>query len=122
MKHLKTKLVVLALSLGLCFVGLCCTTNDSGSESSNYSNSQVGSNNSSQTTDSESIFEKTKKPPRVAIQGCVITKDDGHLITIRRKCEKCGNVDNSSETRASMSVNTTFTCRKCGNRQKLEIK
>ena len=122
MKHLKTKLVVLALSLGLCFVGLCCTTNDSGSESSSYSNSQTGSTNSSQTTDSESTFERTKKPPRMAIQGCVITKDDGHLITIRRKSEKCGNVDNSSETRASMSVNTTFTCRKCGNRQKLEIK
>ncbi|MBQ7256594.1 MAG: hypothetical protein IJS60_02755 [Abditibacteriota bacterium] len=112
MKSLKTKIVVLVLALGLCFVGLCCTTNDN--ETSSYS--------SSQTTDSESIFERTKKPPRVAIQGCVITKDDGHLITIRRKCEKCGNVENSSETRASISMNTTFTCRKCGNRQKLEIK
>ena len=117
---LKTKLVVLALALGLCFVGLCCTSNDSGSGSE--TSSGTSSYSSSQTTDSESTFDKTKKPPRVAIQGCVITKDDGHTITIRRKCEKCGNVENSSETRASISMNTTFTCRKCGNRQKLEIK
>ncbi len=120
MKSLKTKIVVLVLALGLCFVGLCCTTNDK--LTSSETSSGTSSYSSSQTTDSENIFEKTKKPPRVAIQGCVIIRDDGHTITIRRKCEKCGNVETSTETRGSSSVNTTFTCRKCGNRQKLEIK
>ena len=57
-----------------------------------------------------------------AIQGAVIVKDNGSLITYKQKCEKCGNVsNNTTSTSIGSKLTTNFRCSKCGNNQKVEI-
>jgi hypothetical protein len=62
----------------------------------------------------------------VALQGAVIVKQNGLQISYKRKCEKCGYLENSTvstsapSTKSSKST-SSFRCPKCGNQQKIEI-
>lgn len=61
-----------------------------------------------------------------ALQGAVIVKKDGLRISYKQKCEKCGNVSNSTTTKSvssssSSKTTSSFRCSKCGNQQKVEI-
>ncbi len=62
----------------------------------------------------------------VALQGAVIVKQNGLQISYKKKCEKCGNLDNSTTSTSAPStksskLTTSFRCSKCGNQQKVEI-
>lgn len=60
------------------------------------------------------------------IQGAVIVKSNGLQITYKEKCEKCGNIENGSNTITAPSSKSTtkkhsFKCKKCSNQQVVEI-
>lgn len=61
----------------------------------------------------------------VAISGAVIIEQKGSQMKYKKKCEKCGWVDNSTNFGGAPSKNSTltssFTCPKCRNNQKLAI-
>ena len=57
-----------------------------------------------------------------AIQGAVIVKENGPLISYKQKCDKCGNISsNTTSTSIGNKLSTNFRCTKCGNNQKVEI-
>ena len=61
-----------------------------------------------------------------AMQGAVVTKSEGSSMAYYRKCEACGHVDSTSHIqtnspRKGERFETSFTCQKCGNNQKLQI-
>ena len=62
----------------------------------------------------------------VAVQGAVVTSQDGSVMSYIKKCEACGEGPNgstqTSAPRKGETFQTTFTCFKCGNNQKLEIR
>jgi len=61
----------------------------------------------------------------VALSGAVIIQQQGSSLKYKKKCEKCGWVDNSTVSTSSPSKNSTsttyFTCPKCRNNQKIMI-
>jgi len=61
----------------------------------------------------------------VALKGAVIIEQQGTRMKYKRKCEKCGWVDNSTISTSVPSKNskstTSFSCPKCRNNQKVEI-
>ncbi|MDP4132728.1 MAG: ankyrin repeat domain-containing protein [Bacillota bacterium] len=75
-------------------------------------------------TQTEPKVEKTWTYTRWAEQGAVITKNDpkSAVFSYKKKCDACGNVENGSTTTGSSGVNSSFTCTKCKNKQKIVIK
>lgn len=60
------------------------------------------------------------------IHGAVIVKTNGLQISYKQKCEKCGNVNNTTTnttapSTSSSRLTSSFRCSKCGNQQKIEI-
>ena len=62
----------------------------------------------------------------IALSGAIIIEEKGSQMKYKRKCEKCGWVDNSTvSTSAPMSKSNTttshFFCPKCKNNQNIKI-
>lgn len=60
-----------------------------------------------------------------ALQGAIIEKQSGTTIVYKRKCEKCGDVsrtDTTTQINAGSIYNFQYTCVKCNNHQKVQIK
>lgn len=59
------------------------------------------------------------------LQGAVIIEQKGNRVVYRRKCEKCGDVsrcDTSTQINTGSNYSSQFTCMKCKNNQKIQIK
>lgn len=58
-----------------------------------------------------------------AVEGCRITYDPGSSGSIRYEevCEKCGTTNATRGGAANSTINGSFTCRSCGNRQRVRI-
>jgi ribosomal protein S27AE len=61
----------------------------------------------------------------VIVSGAVLMQRSGNRITIKKKCEKCGTVQNAVEVLDVPGRNVThterFTCFKCGNLQEIVL-
>lgn len=60
-----------------------------------------------------------------ALQGAIIEKQSGTTVVFKKKCEKCGDVSHSDTTTQINSgsiYNFQFSCVKCKNTQKVQIK
>lgn len=61
----------------------------------------------------------------IVLQGAVIIEQQGTNMKYKRKCEKCGWIDGSTVSSSSPSknskTNSTFSCPKCKNNQRIEI-
>ncbi|MBQ9487350.1 MAG: hypothetical protein IJU91_06075 [Selenomonadaceae bacterium] len=58
-----------------------------------------------------------------AVEGCRITYDPGSSGSIRYEevCESCGATNSTRSGGANQTINASFTCRNCGNRQRVRI-
>ena len=61
-----------------------------------------------------------------ALKGAIIVRQNGTNVTYKQKCEKCGDVSNSTNninvsSSSSSKMTTSFRCSKCGNQQNVEI-
>ena len=58
-----------------------------------------------------------------AVEGCRITYDPGSSGSIRYEqvCERCHTTNATRTHAANTTMNDEFTCRNCGNRQRVRI-
>jgi Zn finger protein HypA/HybF involved in hydrogenase expression len=62
----------------------------------------------------------------VALEGAVIISYENKMLKWKKKCEKCGHVDNNTISEmwsggSSTKKTTTYMCPKCKNNQKVVI-
>jgi len=137
----KSVAFILALLLCLSFTG-CTTSNDQDEKNeisnissieSDFSQSKISDNTFSsdsyienKPSQSPSIESEEETVIHTAIQGAIITSQDGsEVYSYKKKCEACGNIDSSSVrtgSTAGSTTRTTFFCKECGNTQDVEIK
>lgn len=104
--------------------------NSSSTESESFeSNLKNNQDMPEQYTEKETPQINFNKPEEkvithIAIQGAIITKQDGSsLYTYKKKCEACGHVASgtTSQSNSMGTTKTSFTCFKCNNKQQVEI-
>jgi len=97
------------------------TTSNSVPNNSISSSNSTDSGSASSPKDEWSAFGKA-----YAIQGAIVTSSSGSQMSYIRKCEACGYANNSEKWETSAPIkgsmlDTSFSCTKCGNNQKLQI-
>ena len=58
-----------------------------------------------------------------AVEGCRIIYDPGSSGSVRYEevCESCGATNATRTCAANQTTNASFTCRNCGNKQRVRI-
>ena len=119
----KIKLYFLLIIIGICLVGLGCNMASENNLEDNQSSSIQSSSSESTNIETESPKVEKESPKHVAIEGCIILKEDDMTLTYYKKCEKCGKTQPGKTTRGShfYNSNSSFRCINCGNQQKVKI-
>lgn len=137
------KIFIIVLALVLCmFVGSCGESDlkeetESNGQNDIYSTeSDSLESNSNSNQDTSDVYIENEAPQidfnkpeekvitHIAIQGAIITKQDGSsMYKYKKKCEVCGHVDSgtTSQSNSMGTTKTSFTCFNCKNKQQVEI-
>ena len=97
---------------------------DVSTENSTESNAEINTTQDYYAQQPEYNTEPQASYQHIAIQGAVITDQDGSMrFTYKKKCDSCGKVEPGSTTTSASSgtLSSSFRCSGCGNMQEIRI-